>query len=90
VAGWLLVQVDGRSAASVIDWLGERDQVWRESITHVAVDMSVTYARAVRDALPHAQLIVDRFHHGQTGQPDGRGGPATHHLGQPGSLWPQG
>jgi transposase len=24
--------------------------------------MSVTYAKAVRDALPHAQLIVDRFH----------------------------
>ncbi|SON63819.1 hypothetical protein MSIMFI_05350 [Mycobacterium simulans] len=61
-AGGLLVQVNGRSAAPVIDWLGERDQGWRESITHVAIDMSVTYAKAVRDALPHAQLIVDRFH----------------------------
>jgi transposase len=60
--GGLLVQVNGRSAAPVIDWLGERDQTWRESITHVAIDMSMTYAKAVRDALPHAQLIVDRFH----------------------------
>lgn len=61
-AGGLLVQVNGRSAAPVIDWLGERDHTWRESITHVAIDMSMTYAKAVRDALPHAQLIVDRFH----------------------------
>ena len=61
-AGGLLVQVNGRSAAPVIDWLGERDPGWRESITHVAIDMSVTYAKAVHDALPRAQLVVDRFH----------------------------
>jgi transposase len=36
--GGLLVQVNGRSAAPVIEWLGERDQAWRESITHVAID----------------------------------------------------
>jgi transposase len=58
----LLVQVNGRSAKPVSDWLGARDARWRESITHVAIDMSVTYAKAARDALPHAQLIVDRFH----------------------------
>jgi transposase len=58
----LLVQVNGRSAAPVIDWLTARDQAWRESITHVAIDMSVTYAKAAREALPHATLIVDRFH----------------------------
>ncbi|GAB7146641.1 hypothetical protein LRC484719_52760 [Mycobacterium riyadhense] len=60
--GGLLVQVNGRSAAPVIDWLGQRDGDWRESITHVAIDMSVTHAKAVRVALLHAQLIVDRFH----------------------------
>jgi len=58
----LLVQVNGRSATPVSDWLGERDARWRQAITHVAIDMSVTYAKAARDALPHAQLIVDRFH----------------------------
>lgn len=58
----LLVQVNSRSAAPVIDWLAGRDPAWRESITHVAIDMSVTYAKAAREALPHAQLIVDRFH----------------------------
>lgn len=61
-AGGLLVQVNGRSAKPVSDWLAERDPAWRKSITHVAIDMSVTYAKAARDALPHAKLIVDRFH----------------------------
>lgn len=61
-AGGLLVQVNGRSAKPVSDWLAERDSAWRESITHVAIDMPTTYAKAARDALPHAELIVDRFH----------------------------
>ncbi len=60
--GGLLTQINGRSAKPVSDWLGERDPAWREAITHVAIDMSTTYAKAARDALPHAQLIVDRFH----------------------------
>lgn len=58
----LLVQVNGRSAKPVSDWLDARIPEWREQTTHVAVDMSMTYAKAARDALPHAQLIVDRFH----------------------------
>lgn len=58
----LLVQINGRSAKPVTDWLTDRDPAWRESITHVAIDMSMTYAKAARDALPQAQLIVDRFH----------------------------
>ncbi|MBY0442444.1 MAG: transposase [Mycobacteriaceae bacterium] len=44
------------------DLLGERGPAWREAITRMANDMSVTYAKDLRDALPHAQLIVDRFH----------------------------
>lgn len=60
--GGLLVQVNGRSAKPVSEWITERDPAWRNAITHVAIDMSVTYAKSARDALPHAQLIVDRFH----------------------------
>lgn len=60
--GGLLVQVNGRSATPVVDWLGQRDQQWLAGIAYVAIDMSMTYAKAARDALPHAQLIVDRFH----------------------------
>jgi transposase len=61
-AGGLLVQVNGRSAKPVSDWLSKRDRVWLAGIAYVAIDMSVTYAKAARDALPHAQLIIDRFH----------------------------
>ena len=31
-------------------------------ITHVSMDTSATYARAARLALPHATVVVDRFH----------------------------
>jgi transposase len=58
----LLVQVNGRSAKPVTDWLDQRSQAWRAKIEFVAIDMSVTYAKAAREALPHARLIVDRFH----------------------------
>lgn len=44
------------------DWLGERDPAWQEAITHMAIDTSSIYAKAAREALPHAHLIVDRFH----------------------------
>jgi hypothetical protein len=34
---------------------------WRAAITHVWIDISATYARAARIALPHAIVVVDRF-----------------------------
>lgn len=58
----LLAQVNGRTSAVVTDWLDARDPTWKAQITHVAIDMSAVYAKAVREALPHAQLVVDRFH----------------------------
>jgi transposase len=61
-AGGLLVQINGRSAKPVANWLAERDPAWRAAIDYVAIDISNTYAKAARDALPHAQLIVDKFH----------------------------
>src|SRR5690606_27216655 len=60
--GGLLVQVNGRAAKPVTDWLDQRDPGWKATIEFVAIDMSVTYANAARQALPHAKLIVDRFH----------------------------
>jgi transposase len=61
-AGGLLVQVNGRAARPVTDWLTQREQAWRDGIEFVAIDMSGAYAKAAREALPHAKLIVDRFH----------------------------
>jgi transposase len=61
-SGGLLVQVNGRAAKPVTDWLDKRDPAWKTGIEFVAIDMSATYAKAAREALPHARLIVDRFH----------------------------
>jgi transposase len=58
----LLGQVNGRNSAVVIDWLAQRDPGWSAQITHVAIDLSAVYARAVRLGLPHAIVIADRFH----------------------------
>ena len=58
----LLAQVNGRNSATVIDWLEGRPANWRAAITHVAIDLSMVYARAVRLGLPGAIVIVDRFH----------------------------
>lgn len=58
----LLAQVNGRASKSVTEWLNEREDTWKASITHVTIDMSTVYAKAVREALPAARLVVDRFH----------------------------
>ena len=60
--GGLLAQVQGRSAAVVTAWLRAQPEVWRHGITHVAIDLSASYAKAVRDGLPDAVLVADRFH----------------------------
>ena len=60
--GGLFQQVNGRTSQVVIDWLGEQDPAWRAGITHVSMDTSATYAKAAREALPHAKIDVDRFH----------------------------
>ena len=60
--GGLLAQVEGRSAAAVTAWLEEQPQQWRDQVTHVAIDLSASYAKAVCDALPGAVLVADRFH----------------------------
>jgi transposase len=61
-SGGLLVQVNGRAAKPVTDWLDGRAHEWKANIEYVAIDMSLTYAKAAAEALPHAKLIVDRFH----------------------------
>jgi len=46
--GGLLAQVEGRSAAAVTAWLTAQPQAWRRGITHVAIDLSASYAKAAR------------------------------------------
>ena len=58
----MLTQVEGRSRAAAIKWLTEQPAPWRAGIRHVTIDLSASCAKAVRDALPDAVLIADRFH----------------------------
>jgi transposase len=61
-SGGLLAHIDGRTAASVTQWLAAQPLWWRQGVTHVAIDLSASYARAVADALPDAVVVADRFH----------------------------
>ena len=58
----LLAQVEGRSAAVVSTWLLAQPAPWRAAITHVTIDLSASFAKGVRDGLPNASLVADRFH----------------------------
>jgi transposase len=60
--GGLLAHIDGRTAAKVADWLLAQPDSWRAGITHVTIDLSASYLRAVTDALPDAVVVADRFH----------------------------
>jgi transposase len=60
--GGLLAQVEGRSAGVVTAWLADQPAGWRDAITHVTTDLSSSYAKAVREGLPNAVLVADRFY----------------------------
>ena len=75
----LLAHIDGRTAASVTDWLATQPDSWKAGVTHVAIDLSASYAKAVRDALPDAVIVADKFHLVRPEQPDAHRGPPTRH-----------
>ncbi len=58
----LLGQAEGRTAASVIDWLAARTPQFRDAVQFVAIDPAASYASAIRTALPGATIVVDHFH----------------------------
>ena len=61
VTGGLLAQVEGRTSGATIAWLNAQSAPWRAEIIHVAIDLSASYAKAVRQTLPNAVLVIDRF-----------------------------
>ena len=58
----LLAHIDGRRATAVAEWLKGQADSWKEAVTHVSIDLSASYAKAVHDALPDAVLVADKFH----------------------------
>ena len=63
----LFTHVDGRTAAAVAAWIAAQPDSWRKAVTHVCIDLSASYAKAVHDALPDAVVVADRFHLVQLG-----------------------
>lgn len=53
---------EGKSAETLKAFFDELGPEGRARIKIVTIDMSEAYIKAVRDALPHAQIVFDRFH----------------------------
>lgn len=58
--GWDMVP--GRSAAVLSTWLNEREQDFRDTVEVMTRDGFAGYATATKQALPHAQAVMDLFH----------------------------
>jgi transposase len=59
----LLGQAEGRTTATVVDWLTARTSAFRDAIRYVVIDPAASYRAAITpDLLPNAQLVVDHFH----------------------------
>lgn len=58
----LLGQASGRKKKTVIEWLDEQGQEWKDTVEVVAIDPCATYRRAVQEALPNALIVADHFH----------------------------
>jgi transposase len=58
----LLGQVEGRTKASVVDWLDDRGTEWKNAVKVVAIDMCSVFKSAIREVLPHAITVADHFH----------------------------
>lgn len=52
--------IDSRTSAGVADLLSKCDG--KENVKWVSMDFSTTYKSAVRQSLPNAQIVIDRFH----------------------------
>ena len=58
----LLGQVEGRTAAAVSVWIDAQSPAWRAGVQVVAIDMCTVFKAAARASLPHATMVVGRFH----------------------------
>lgn len=60
--GGVIDVVDGRSSASVAQWLAAKPKWWRRRVKVVAIDPSAPFRAAARYWLPKAEVSVDHFH----------------------------
>jgi transposase len=60
--GRVIWAAPGKSAETLGAFFSELGPERAASIELVSIDMSAAYEKAVREALPHAQIVFDRFH----------------------------
>ncbi len=60
--GTVIATVEGRSATVLLQALAAQGVEWLARVEQVAIDPFTPYAKAVRHLLPHAVLVVDKFH----------------------------
>ena len=58
----LLAVLPDRTKATVRDWLARIPSAIRRGIRTVCTDMWEAYVRAAEEVLPHAAIVIDRFH----------------------------
>lgn len=58
----MLAQIEGRTSDDVAYWLAMQRPAWRHAVQVVAIDMCTVFVSAIRRYLPHAQIVIDRFH----------------------------
>ncbi len=63
----LLEMVCGRSRQALKHWIDALTDLERAGVSAVVIDLHAGYRAAVRDALPHAVIVGDRFYFEQLG-----------------------
>ena len=58
----LLAVLPNREKKTLEDWIEALSPQKRKSIHFVSIDMWTSYSQAARAKLPHAKVVVDRFH----------------------------
>jgi transposase len=58
----LLAVLPDRLKATVVTWLRSMPEERRQAITTACTDMWEGYVTAVEEVLPHATIVIDRFH----------------------------
>ena len=58
----LLDVVEDRTGAAVDSWLSAQPAGWLANIAEVALDPHRRYSKGLTSTLPHATVVVDRFH----------------------------
>ena len=54
--------IEGRTKDQVSSYLNARSEADRNKVQAVCIDMSDSFLGAIQQALPHAEVVVDRFH----------------------------